>query len=432
MLLDLWEWFLLLSDGIDLVFSNLASGTYPVPISFILVILFFGLISFFAWRSTDIPDLPAPPRPPYVIQITAGPGSGVNRQTIADVRLLTGGAFFDGSEIINRYHTLSRNQATNTDPSSQPTTSTGAIRNVGGRGSILEATPGGPNFRRRIPGRSFLLGLFRRQNPLARPVQPGAVQTATIRSQPFSPNLVVYHRVNVYHHHIHSHLGHSVNNNNPQANRPVTNSSQGQQNQDSVNVHPVATRASSSSVPPVQSLSNPPNSDPPQESSSILTSNSRVEFTEPTVESTLVSSDAPVIQSSESSSPTDSSNPDTVDARVSGSGTVRFPTTAISRDQLQHLNLEDPSSSSPEINKMPASNSDGQGHAGTGDAPGDHSFIHEKSATATVGSSIGGGSGAPSPSTAGGEDVHFTIKFLNDTQMDVTSQLGEKIVDFKR
>lgn len=320
MLLELWEWALLINDGIDLIFSNLASGAYPIPLSFIFVFLLFGFLSFFAWRSTDIPNLPEAPQPPYLIQITAGPGSGGVRQTISDVRLLSGGTYLDGNEILNRYHqNLSRNAATNTDASAQPSTSSNP-RN-GNRSPVN-------NVRGRIPGRSLLLGLFRRQNSLAHPVP--AIPNA-IRAQ-LSPNLVVYHRVNVYHHHIHSHL-------------PTGG----------------GTSASPTSVPP-------PTGDTVPDSSSSQTSPQTLN--------------------------------DPVDNVTTGNSDERSFTAA----QNQHSETSG-NSSGP----IPVNNPEDDMPARSGNS-----------------------AQCPPGDPANGEDVHFTIKFLNDTQMDVTSQMNEKIADFKR
>lgn len=389
MLLDLWEWFLLINDGIDLVFSNLASGTYPIPLSFFLVFLLFGLLSLFAWRSTDIPDLPPAPRPPYVIQITAGPGSGANRQTIADVRLLSGGAFFDGSEILTRYQNISRNQATNTDENVQPSTSGAAVnRNVvvGVRNPIVGDAPvvGGQTLRRRIPGRSLLLGLFRRPISLARPVP---AVTNAIRAQLGSPNLVVYHRVNVYHHHIHSHLGQNANN--PPGNISSTSSPSTPQ-------APTDSFPSSSSLHQYQSSAN----------SSQLPESSSISETSRLHENEGVSTGS--IDNTNGFS--HSLNVDNGETTVGVSGS--FSAVQNPEGETQP-NFCPQAVDSTESNSMPT-RSGGDERSGYYGA----SATHAPEAAST--------------SLPGGDDVRFTIKFLNDTQMDVTSQLSEKIVDFKR
>lgn len=407
MLLDLWEWFLLINDGIDLVFSNLASGTYPIPLSFILVFILFGLLSFFAWRSTDIPDLPPAPRPPYVIQITAGPGSGGARQTINDVRLLSGGAFFDGSEILSRYHNISRNQATNTDVSNneQASTSSSASgtaasnRNgpaAGTRNSLGETA--GQTIRRRIPGRSLLLGLFRRPNQITRPVP--AVSNA-IRAQLNSPNLVVYHRVNVYHHHIHSHLGQNSGGNNS-ANRPPYQSQS----------NPVLSSSPSSSF------------SVPQSSPSTSTTFNHTSSTLPETSSSGVNEGHRSNQEEQSLNAQDSGSGDSVtdiggvtDARSSTNSTVHNQA-GISQDLANSRANE--ASSSHLTNDMPARSGGENEQSGGGDHCSHASYSQH-------------GSNPPETERIPGEDdVRFTIKFLNDTQMDVTSQLSEKIVDFKR
>lgn len=389
MLLDLWEWFLLINDGIDLVFSNLASGTYPIPLSFILVFILFVLLSFFAWRSTDIPDLPPAPRPPYVIQITAGPGSGGARQTINDVRLLSGGAFFDGSEILSRYHNISRNQATNTDANNeQASTSSGTAgnrntSNAGTRNPLGETA--GQTIRRRIPGRSLLLGLFRRPNQITRPVP--AVSNA-IRAQLNSPNLVVYHRVNVYHHHIHSHLGQNSGGN-TSANRPPYQSQS----------NPVLSSSSPSSSFSVPQ-STPSTSTPNQSSSSIS-------------ETSGVNEGHRNTQEEQSLNAQGSGETDTgaIDERGSTNSAVHNQT-GITEDLANSRHDE---ASSHLASNMPARSGGENGQSGGADCNYSQN-----------------GSNPENERIPREDDVRFTIKFLNDTQMDVTSQMSEKIVDFKR
>ncbi|ODM99220.1 Transmembrane and ubiquitin-like domain-containing protein 1 [Orchesella cincta] len=378
MLLDLWEWFILINDGVDIVLSSLSSGTSYLPLSFIVVTIIFLSLSFFAWRSTDIPDLPEAPRPPYLIQITAGPGSGGARQTIADVRLISGIANFDENEILSRfqnittaYQNISRNQATNTDRNSQPGTS----RNLAGsnRATTAVDTTTGPNVRGRLPGRSFLLGLLRQTNPFTRPGGP-AISNA-IRAQLSSPNVVVYHRVNVYHHHIHSHLGR----NNP-ANPTLTP----QQGTNRNNDQPSATNVDS----PLS---------PQEQSSSDISSNPQT---------------SPVDQSVDNSQNHEQVFPDidTVEPVNSVStGAVQIQT-AVVEGASQNTNPTASTSSSSTYASMPMrsdqSSRDGSSHPPQGKAS--------------------------ASSSAEGDDIRFTIKFLNDTQLDVTSQLSEKIVDFKR
>ncbi|CAL8143181.1 unnamed protein product [Orchesella dallaii] len=389
MLLDLWEWFMLINDGVDIVLSSLSSGTSYLPLSFIVVTIVFLLISFFAWRSTDIPDLPEAPRPPYLIQITAGTGNGGARQTIADVRLISGIANFDENEILSRfqnittaYQNISRNQATNTDRNSLPGTS----RNVAGSrasASTVDTTTGS-NFRGRLPGRSFLLGLLR-QNPFARPGGP-AISNA-IRAQLSSPNVVVYHRVNVYHHHIHSHLGR----NNP-ANANITAQQSANRNDEQSSATNVDSPLSQEES--TADISSNPHISPVDQSVGNSQNNEQVFPTVP-----IRSEDSEQVET----------HPDSRNSVSSGAVQIQ---TAVVEGASQNSCPTASTSSSSAFATMPLrsdqNRKDGSSH----------------SASAQSKTNAG--------SSTEGDDVKFTIKFLNDTQMDVTSQLSEKIVDFKR
>lgn len=424
MLLDLWEWFLLINDGIDLVLSNLASGTYPVPFSFLLVITLLGLISLFAWRSTDIhPDLPPAPRPPYVIQITTGPAPGTSRQTISDVRLLSGG-FFEGHEILNRYRSFAaRTQATNTDNRSQTSRLAQAAGEIEGGGEIRNVELRGPlhannTIRRDFPSRSFLLGLFRRPEAVVRS-SPTSLSNSLRAQLTSSPNVVVYHRVNVYHHHIHNHNHHSgQQNNTPGSNIQVANAGSSQRSSsEPSSSSSTQTQSFVSAAPDIGSTAEPS----PTVSPITISDNDLHTATE--------DREAPNNVALASSNVFGNTietivNPSTSDSDPVVS--IRVPSSAVQshENRLHHLIESDntnsiASASSPEKSNMPA-----EQERSTEDKSGAPQENIPQEKTASVSNHH--------PNAGDENDVRFTIKFLNDTQMDVTSQLNEKIVDFKR
>jgi len=105
MLLDLFDLALLTDDLLELIsiIVNWASGSFLVSHTFILFVILFAGICIAAWKSTFVPDLPLPPTPPFVIQISSNftPSSLSNnnnndsitnhnfgRHSIADIRVI--------------------------------------------------------------------------------------------------------------------------------------------------------------------------------------------------------------------------------------------------------------------------------------------------------------------------------------------------------
>jgi len=210
MFLDLWSLVNLTGDFLDLLVKHFESGTFSVSPIFVLSLVVAAVISVFAWRSTNIPDLPPAPRPPYVIQISGNPtpvNNNGERNPLGDVRLLSSSTA-NVESVLRRFPaTAQARAARNLQPNSTTTfrhrvniASSGGNPNTLTRATVrvypqiqTSHQPG----HHRLNNSSVVLGIVP-PNPLQYLQRPGSLPVRPNSSQgAHAQNVIVYHRVNV-------------------------------------------------------------------------------------------------------------------------------------------------------------------------------------------------------------------------------------------
>jgi hypothetical protein len=203
MFLDLWSIATLTGDFLDLISDHVEFNfTWSLP--FVVFVVSLGFLSTFAWRSTDIPDLPPPPQPPYVIQISGTPSPSNNngeRNALADVRLLSSNST-NAESVFRRIPVNINSQGRVNQPAVIATyrhrfnIASNPILHHNSR-TTVRVYPQVQTSQQQQPGQnqndsSVLLGIIPPRS-IAIPVQrnPGG------GNQP--QNVIVYHRVNVRH-----------------------------------------------------------------------------------------------------------------------------------------------------------------------------------------------------------------------------------------
>ena len=404
MLLDLWNQLLIITDLVDHLKELVEHGSFSFSIFFFLTAI--GFVLYFAWQSTDIPDLPPPPHPPYVIQIQANvntfnggiaPGSG-GRHTLSDVRLLSSGPLVDS--VLNRIPSRQHHQ-------------TQHHQHTHGRRSAL------------------FFGLLRHPSP--RPLLHFRPAT---RSRFQASNVIVYSQVNVYHSH-------------------------GRQADES------STSLPASSESNVQRVTGAESNPVPSEVSSTQGGRNEISSSSSSVPSSVgVSNNAIHLGSSNEAnngsaarSRSPSEGTDVTDLDVDGDGNtidvdvevdVNDVNVAENRQVgvdvdlngdvtiVEHNTSGSSNSASSRFECDDRNGSSNNNPSVTAMNRADEVVHGEGGKLAGSGGSLSGavppvspGQGPPNPIETDG-DVRITLRFLNETQMEVTTQLSEKIADFKR